>query len=82
VRSRTVLGTASSAKYQPDIQWFAVRLNQHHEHTSACPGGFLGEKHERQRAGGSITMQTAINPQAYMLYAVPILLGRGARSRR
>jgi hypothetical protein len=48
MRSRTILDTASSAKYQPDIQWFAVRLNQHHEHTSACASGFLGEKHDRQ----------------------------------
>jgi hypothetical protein len=30
------------------MRWFAVRLNQHHEHTSACPGGFLAEKQDRQ----------------------------------
>jgi hypothetical protein len=42
------------------MQWFAMRLNQHNEHTSACAGGFLGEKQDRQRVGGSITMQTAI----------------------
>jgi hypothetical protein len=47
VHSRTILGTARLAKYQPDtyIQWFAVRLNQRQEHTSACAGSFLGEKH-------------------------------------
>ena len=42
---RTILGTALSANYEPDIQWFAVHLNQLHEHTSACAGGFLAEKH-------------------------------------
>jgi hypothetical protein len=62
VRFRTILGTASSAKYQPDtnIQWFAVRLNQHYEHTSACAGGFLADKHI-DGVGGSITVQTAID---------------------
>jgi hypothetical protein len=61
VRSRTILATALSTKYQPDIQSFAVRFNQDHEHTSsACAGGFLGEKHI-DGVGGSITVQTAIS---------------------
>ena len=57
---RTILDTASSAKYQSDtnIQWFAVRLN-HHEHTIPCTGGFLADKHI-DGVGGSITVQTAM----------------------
>ena len=60
MRSRTILGTAKIAKYPPDGQWFAVRLNQPHEHTSACAGGFLADKHI-DGVGGSITVQTAID---------------------
>ena len=48
MRSRTILSTASSAKYQPDIQWFAVRLNQITNMLALAQEAFSVRKHDRQ----------------------------------
>jgi hypothetical protein len=61
VRSSTILGAASSAKYRPDIKGFAVRLKRNTTNILALAQEALSVRSiDRQRAGGSITMQTAI----------------------
>ena len=62
MRSRTILGTASSAKYQPDIQQFAVRLNRNTTNIPALAQATFLVGTMIDRVGGSITMQTVIDP--------------------
>jgi hypothetical protein len=60
VCSRTILGTASCAKYQPDIQCFAVRLNRNITNILALAQEAFSVRSMIAGVGGSITLKTAI----------------------